>query len=361
MTRISLHELANGDLPQSGISFARIRGEVGGLDNTTELSSNSLSLKAVDQQYKLIDEFDQATSFNTAFPVLEKVSEYITIDANPGYYLITDGTADSPTTITGQFDGYFGTDDGHIVVTDDEDGETSLVNTIVVNDTEIFDVNLKALLSQARGETTEPESLLFINNGKIFSSGEERYCLFHQEMRKRAAISTGYRWISGSKIKIINNGTIIGCGGEGGSVADQSKRDGGSGGDAIEMFFPVTIENNGYIFAGGGGGAGTFYGNGGGGGAGKVFGKGGKGSFPENDGEDGSEFSGGVAGTPLPNSEAFGIQTNGGPGGGLGSPGMGNILYKGGTEGNIVKTNGFILQGLSKGNYMTNKLKGVVV
>ena len=69
MTRISLHELANGDLPQSGISFARIRGEVGGLDNTTELSSNSLSLKAVDQQYKLIDEFDQATSFNTAFPV----------------------------------------------------------------------------------------------------------------------------------------------------------------------------------------------------------------------------------------------------------------------------------------------------
>ena len=54
MTRISLHELAGEDLPQSGISFARIRGEVGGLDNTESLSSNSLSLNTIQQQFKAI-------------------------------------------------------------------------------------------------------------------------------------------------------------------------------------------------------------------------------------------------------------------------------------------------------------------
>ena len=94
--------------------------------------------------------------------------------------LITDGTQ-MVTTITGQFDGYFGTDDGHIVVTDDEDGETSCkYNSIKY--TEIFDVNLKAFCQRRNNRT---RVLTFINNGKIFSSGKERYCLFHQEMRKR--------------------------------------------------------------------------------------------------------------------------------------------------------------------------------
>lgn len=357
MTQISLHQLLDGDIPQSGISFARIRGEVGGLNNTNTLSSNNLSLNAIQQQYKLIDEFDQATEFSTAFPTLEKVSEYIAIDANPGYYLITDGTNTSPTTITGASDGYFGTDDGHTIVTDDEEGETSLVNTIVINDSNITDVNLKSILLQARGETTEPESLIFINNGVIFSTNIDQYCVSNQKIRKVPAISTGYRWVEGSQIKIINNGAIIGGGGDGGSIAE---RIGQSGGDAIEIFHPVIIKNNGFIFGGGGGGAGTFYGNGGGGGAGRASGKGGAGSFNENNGNDGSENSGGRAGKPIDNSDAVGFQINAGAGGGLGSPGMGNVLYSGGDAGKAVETNNFFIEGLSLGTYMTTKLKGEI-
>lgn len=358
MTQISLHELAGFAVPQSGISFARIRGEVGGLDNTQSISSSNMSLRAIQEQYQLIDNFGQATPFNTV-PTLEKVLEYQTIDANPGFYLITDGTDNSPTTITGQYDGYFGTDNGNTIVTDDESGDTSLVNTIVINNGEMQDVILKSLLNQARGETTEPESLLFINNGTISSSGRIQYDVVNQVYRISPAISTGPRWTEGSVITIINNGTIIGAGGNGGST-HLNKEDGKDGGDAIELSYQITIDNKGYIFGGGGGGAGTFYGGGGGGGAGKISGKGGEGTEAANNGIDGGINSGGSPGTPLPNSDAFGTQVNATAGGGLGSPGAGNLLYKGGKAGKIINKNNYAVEGISDGLYMTDKLKGEV-
>ena len=127
------------------------------------------------------------------------------------------------------------------------------------------------------------------------------------------------------------------------------------------MFFPITVQNNSSIFSGGGGGAGTFYGNGGGGGAGKISGKGGAGSLAESNGNDGSENSGGSAGIPINNSQAIGTQINAGSGGSLGSPGMGNILYSGGSAGKAVKTNNFNLEGLSKGVFMNSSIKGEIL
>lgn len=65
------------------------------------------------------------------------------------------------------------------------------------------------------------------------------------------ALDTGVGWPSGSKLKIINNGKIYGCGGVGASFNGP----GTVGGDAIFTRMNVTIDNtNGLIFGGGGGG-----------------------------------------------------------------------------------------------------------
>ena len=88
-----------------------------------------------------------------------------------------------------------------------------------------------------------------------------------------AALVTGAGWAAGSKIKIVNNSTIYGCGGAGGTsgVNEDVGWDnnsggvrpaawGGSGGAAIEIQdgnVAVSIDNtNGFIYGGGGGGGG---------------------------------------------------------------------------------------------------------
>lgn len=68
---------------------------------------------------------------------------------------------------------------------------------------------------------------------------------------------------SGDTIKLVNNGYILGCGGSGGSVggnlstnpASMNSNNGGAGGPALSISYPITITNNGYIAGGGGGGA----------------------------------------------------------------------------------------------------------
>ena len=91
-------------------------------------------------------------------------------------------------------------------------------------------------------------------------------------------------WFNGTgcTINITNNGTVVGCGGQGGNGAYTESNgthhvggSGNSGGTAIICDYPTTIQNNGTIAAGAGGGAGSStggYAPGGNGGGGAAFG-----------------------------------------------------------------------------------------
>jgi hypothetical protein len=148
--------------------------------------------------------------------------------------------------------------------------------------------------------------------------------------------TTGTGWPAGSKILLVNNGTIAGGGGNGGQGAnagcfDPPGQQGQSGGHAIELLWETTIENYGTVQSGGGGGGGSGStanciltlcissspGAGGGGGAGIPAGNPGGPGAP-------------CGGSPDCNNNAqFGDSTNGGPGGG-----GGNCAATGGTGGN---------------------------
>lgn len=109
------------------------------------------------------------------------------------------------------------------------------------------------------------------------------------------ALTTG-NIFPGSLVAIVNNGNIIGRGGNGGSAYDPTLNPpltgvGDNGGDAVNLTINATVQNNGLIFGGGGGGTamaftlnytlpppadfisfGIFIGAGGGGGAGGSYG-----------------------------------------------------------------------------------------
>ncbi len=75
------------------------------------------------------------------------------------------------------------------------------------------------------------------------------------------AIETGV-WPAGSNLTLVVNGQVLGCGGTGGAHGYEARGQtgngaaGAAGGNAINMSYPLTIVNNGNIFAGGGGGGG---------------------------------------------------------------------------------------------------------
>ena len=76
-----------------------------------------------------------------------------------------------------------------------------------------------------------------------------------------ATMVTGSGWVTGSTIRILNLGYILGDGGQGGdggnATGTATGSNGGPGYDAIQLSWPITIDNtNGYIFGGGGGGGG---------------------------------------------------------------------------------------------------------
>ena len=178
------------------------------------------------------------------------------------------------------------------------------------------------------------------------------------------ALETGTGWASGDVINIINNGTVKGRGGNGGTGGDAyadpvtpgnstvtNATAGGVGGNAFRAQFATTFTNNGSVYGGGGGGGGggsivygeskgtTFgsvSGNGGGGGAGVNGGTGGAagvatGENPDqgNAGASGTATAGGAGGTgPSPQ-----VSGNGGNGGGLGANGTaGQTLLEGFTN-----------------------------
>ena len=164
----------------------------------------------------------------------------------------------------------------------------------------------------------------------------------YSDNTSRAGLTvTGFA--TGDTISIVNNGFIIGRGGNGGT----GNQVGFAGGPAFRINNDVTITNNSYIAGGGGGGGSTFFQGGGGGAGGGVGGGtgGGAGGAPGAVGGSSTFISGtwsgaGGGGRILPGTG--GIGSDGGDpygsvgqatGGGAGGGGWGSsALLQGGSE-----------------------------
>lgn len=74
------------------------------------------------------------------------------------------------------------------------------------------------------------------------------------------AIDTGSSWPAGSTIHLINNGHIVGRGGDGGvNPLPGGTANGDDGGDALNLTYNLTLDNFGIIGGGGGGGATDYF------------------------------------------------------------------------------------------------------
>lgn len=140
----------------------------------------------------------------------------------------------------------------------------------------------------------------------------------------------------GDTVTLVNNGFIIGKGGDGGSGNIVS---GVNGGPALSIGRNINITNNSYIAGGGGGGVGYF----GGGGGGAGGGNGGNGSGSQNGNLPGG--AGGAIGSSGSNaaSAPFGV-TGGGGGGGRILPGVRNNENYGGGGGAGGNGNLFVIR-----------------
>lgn len=196
------------------------------------------------------------------------------------------------------------------------------------------------------------------------------------------SLNTGTGWASGSVIRIINNGNIYGCGGDGGGGGDFDQRDGvngDNGGEAININLDVIIDNtNGFIFGGGGGGGGGATdargglgyapGGGGGGGQGRNGGNGGSGGsgggVPAEDGTSGDTTSAGSGGAGGEDGFYLEVGGSGGGGGGWGSSandGEDTPNYSGGSGGSggkAIDLNGYTVTWL--GGNTAARVKGAV-
>lgn len=189
---------------------------------------------------------------------------------------------------------------------------------------------------------------LYTNRGGSYSAGTSDITLTINAGVNVGSASTGTYALSipsafhaGDSISIVNNGVIIGRGGNGGKSngAPTNVGTGGGAGNAVYVAKATTITNNGTIASGGGGGGGggpgavftytpkgqtpaTYYGGGGGGGgAGYTAGSGSPGQTQQGGtgatGASGSVSAGGNGGAGSTNSGA------GGAGGGRGANGSG--------------------------------------
>lgn len=160
-------------------------------------------------------------------------------------------------------------------------------------------------------------------------SGDTITCLIESGVMVGASANTGVAFNvgtwneSGITLKLINNGYIVGKGGEGGNGGVPANN-GADGGDAFYTREDITVTNNGTIGGGGGGGAG-YSGAGGGGGAGYWIGIGGTASNAS--GNSGTLTLGGAGGWYI-----FSLLfVSGGAGGNLGV--AGTQAYTSGTGG----------------------------
>ncbi|MBL4586440.1 MAG: hypothetical protein JKX84_05210, partial [Flavobacteriales bacterium] len=150
----------------------------------------------------------------------------------------------------------------------------------VTNSTDNYNLGVEFYITHPNAPTAEPVCL--VNNiapGVLVGSTDATL----------PAYTTGTGIPTGSLVALVNDGAIIGRGGDGGDATIPNQGltgDGQDGGDAIDLTLDVDIYNNAYIFGGGGGGPsmafavstslpppvnipiGFFIGSGGGGGAG---------------------------------------------------------------------------------------------
>jgi hypothetical protein len=146
---------------------------------------------------------------------------------------------------------------------------------------------------------------------------------------------------AGSTITVINNGYIVGKGGSGGSGGASTGgagNAGSNGGDAVDLHFPITLDNTFGTIAGGGGGGGGGAGSaglgvprgggGGGGGQSYVTSAGGNGTGSASNGHSGGTSGPGAGGI---GESASGLSGgDGGKGGKFGSGGSNGTKGTGG-------------------------------
>jgi len=192
-------------------------------------------------------------------------------------------------------------------------------NTEIGGGTQIIDVNpiFRAVITENKENLNLAEWALDRGwNGidrAVITIDNDVY-IYSDDMNK-PALTTG-NWPRG--LRLINNGFIMGRGGDGGSYAagrypeqpwsigappEKNIWDGWDASDAIfiNTTDKITITNQGAIAGGGGGGAGSATGNFGGGGGGAGGGRGGVGSYPNFNalpGEPNAWESGGEGGEP---------------------------------------------------------------
>jgi hypothetical protein len=148
--------------------------------------------------------------------------------------------------------------------------------------------------------------------------------------------------------KLINNGIIMGRGGNGGQGGNGSW--GAAGGPGVNVSTPIIIENNGTIGGGGGGGGGggsgegSAHGHGGGGGGGASYGAG-----AWVGGAGGSLYGGGGGGGHVGGRGKFSSSGAGGSGGNIGAVGHGGSVGQrgqgaggGGAAGAAINGNAYV-------------------
>jgi hypothetical protein len=174
------------------------------------------------------------------------------------------------------------------------------------------------------------------------------------------AFDTGTPFPAGSLLSLVNNGFVVGKGGNAGNGGAnslfgliQTQTSGDPGGPALSVQHPLTVINNGTIGGGGGGGGGGGYaadnhyfehywaaaGGGGGGGAGYVVSSGGVSAgntyiASGGAGAAGTKTAGGAGGAGTNNLESTCSSGAGGVGGTLGQTGGTSGSGAGGTMGN---------------------------
>jgi hypothetical protein len=228
-----------------------------------------------------------------------------------------------------------------------------VLNTVVSSDS--YDWNMRAAAISAGWDQVMPLRMTAtVNSGVVIGSNST----------STAALNTGSSFPAGSTLTLINNGYIVGRGGEGGRGGGDGGGGGAgtggyAGGPALNAQYPLSVTNNGTIGGGGGGGGGAapfvygaynsqgqisnyfgVCGGGGGGGAGRYAGS------PGRDGDGGGTWldvnggntftAGGGSLTGGGGGGAAQFNNYGGAGGALGQPGAnsnaGYIAAQSGSE-----------------------------
>lgn len=132
---------------------------------------------------------------------------------------------------------------------------TQCYHVSVANSLLKFDLGTELYVQHPLAPTNQPICIVCeVNSGVSITS----------DTNTTPAFTTGSAIPNGSVLAIINNGIIIGDGGNGGIAYDPTVTPpltgaGYNGGNAIELTLDADIQNNGYIFGGGGGGSGMAF------------------------------------------------------------------------------------------------------